>query len=63
MSYHLSLDETAESDDETFEAYGFKFVIDTWSKRFLAGLTIDVLDLWGQERLVADNPALGGGCY
>jgi hypothetical protein len=64
VSYHLSLDETADPQrDVVFEDQGLSFVTEARQKHLVQGLKVEVREIYGREGIVAYNSSFeGGGC-
>lgn len=64
MSYHLSLEETADPQrDVVFEDRGLSFVAEARQQHLIQGLKVEMQEIYGREGIVAYNARFeGGGC-
>jgi iron-sulfur cluster assembly protein len=62
LMYNLTIDDTAAESDVVIEQQGVRLVVDSKSKLFLAGLTLDFTTGLNGKGFVFNNPNAVGTC-
>jgi iron-sulfur cluster assembly accessory protein len=62
FEYALGFDRGATGDDEEYEYYGVKVVVDPASAQYLRGATVDFVESLKESGFKVDNPNASGSC-
>jgi iron-sulfur cluster assembly protein len=62
FEYALGFDRGATVEDNQFEFYGIRVVVDPASARYLKGATVDFVESLRESGFKVDNPNASGSC-